>query len=155
MSSEPREIARWETVMGRTGGKSLSSVVGTSVQVSPRPVVNWSATSSVLAGGIDIDAARVSLLPEGRAPFFEPGFPEVLVSALSSGRLRFSTDIADVSGAQVHFVAVGTTQQPGSHAAGLTFVDAAVHSLLPYLGRGTASSQRALFPRGPPRTLER
>ena len=33
--------------------------------------------------GIDLDAAKVSLLAEGRAPFFEPGLPEVLVSTLS------------------------------------------------------------------------
>ena len=54
--------------------------------------------------------------------------------AISSGRLRFSTDIANASVAQVHFVAVGTPQQPGNHVPNLTTVDAAVHSLLSYLG---------------------
>ena len=58
--------------------------------------------------GIDVDPAKIAQLSAGSAPFFEPGLPEVLSSALSSGRLRFSTDIADAADAQMHFVAVGT-----------------------------------------------
>ena len=49
--------------------------------------------------GIDVDAAKIAMLSEGRPPFFEPGLPEILTSAIASGRLRFSTDIADAQGA--------------------------------------------------------
>jgi UDPglucose 6-dehydrogenase len=48
--------------------------------------------------GIDIDAAKVAMLSAGEAPFFEPGLPEILKSALASGRLRFSTDMAHAQG---------------------------------------------------------
>jgi UDPglucose 6-dehydrogenase len=98
--------------------------------------------------GIDIDAARIAQLASGVAPFFEPGLPEVLASALASGRLRFSTDIADAAGASVHFVAVGTPQQAGSHAADLRFVDAAFDALLPHLAPGDLVVGKSTVPVG-------
>jgi UDPglucose 6-dehydrogenase len=83
--------------------------------------------------GIDVDAAKVETLAAGRAPFFEPGLPELLERALSSGRLRFSTDIEAARGAAVHFVAVGTPQRSDSYAADLRYVDAAFEALAPIL----------------------
>src|SRR5690554_1248890 len=84
--------------------------------------------------GIDVDAAKVALLSAGQAPFHEPGFNEVLARNVEAGRLRFSTDFADLAGAQVHFIGVGTPQAPGSIAADLTYVDAAITALVPHLG---------------------
>jgi len=98
--------------------------------------------------GIDVDAAKIAALAEGRTPFFEPGLPEVLTSATASGRLRFSTDIADAAGATVHFVAVGTPQKKGSHAADLTYVDAAVEALLPHLNAGDLVVGKSTVPVG-------
>ena len=63
--------------------------------------------------GIDVDASKIAELAAGRPPFFEPGLPEILASATATGRLRFSTDIADAAGADVHFIAVGTPQAAG------------------------------------------
>lgn len=83
--------------------------------------------------GIDVDAAKVETLAAGRAPFFEPGLPELLERALSSGRLSFSTDIEAARGAAVHFVAVGTPQRSDSYAADLRYVDAAFEALAPIL----------------------
>ncbi len=98
--------------------------------------------------GIDVDADKIALLAEGRPPFFEPGLPEVLTSARESGRLRFSTDIADAAGAQVHFIAVGTPQKAGSYSADLRFVDAAVEGLLPYLSGGDLVVGKSTVPVG-------
>ena len=86
--------------------------------------------------GIDVDPAKITALSAGRTHFFEPGLPEVLTSAMASGRLRFSTDIADAADATVHFIGVGTPQKTGSHAADLSYVNAAVDSLLPHLKAG-------------------
>ena len=83
--------------------------------------------------GIDVDEAKIEALAAGRAPFHEPGFPEILERALASGRLRFTTDPTAAAGAQVHFICVGTPQLDGSDAADLQYVDAAVDSLLPLL----------------------
>ncbi|WP_375423905.1 UDP-glucose dehydrogenase family protein [uncultured Friedmanniella sp.] len=84
--------------------------------------------------GVDVDAAKIELLAGARAPFFEPGLDEILGSATQTGRLRFSTDIADVEGAAVHVIAVGTPQRKGENAADLSYVDAALEALLPHLG---------------------
>ncbi|PXA70001.1 UDP-glucose dehydrogenase family protein [Cryobacterium arcticum] len=98
--------------------------------------------------GIDVDPAKIAALSAGRTPFFEPGLPEVLTSATASGRLRFSTDIADAAGATVHFVAVGTPQKQGSHAADLTYVNGAVEALLPYLNAGDLIVGKSTVPVG-------
>jgi UDPglucose 6-dehydrogenase len=70
--------------------------------------------------GIDVDPVKLAALTRGEAPFFEPGLPELLISAGKTGRLRFSDDIAEAKGAEVHFIAVGTPQVKGSNAADLT-----------------------------------
>ena len=98
--------------------------------------------------GVDIDAQKIDQLAAGTPPFFEPGLPEILTSAMASGRLRFSTDIADAAGAQVHFIGVGTPQKAGSHAADLSYVDAAVQSLLPHLADGDLVVGKSTVPVG-------
>ena len=69
---------------------------------------------------VDVDPNKIALLASGTAPFFEPGLPEILSSALASQRLRFTTDMSEVAGSTVHFIAVGTPQKAGSNAADMT-----------------------------------
>ncbi|MDR1825306.1 MAG: UDP-glucose/GDP-mannose dehydrogenase family protein [Bifidobacteriaceae bacterium] len=76
--------------------------------------------------GVDIDQARVGALQAGRAPFFEPGFQELLDQVLPTGRLAFSTEIADVAGASVHFICVGTPQSEDSGRANVSYVETSV-----------------------------
>jgi len=77
--------------------------------------------------GVDVDPAKVELLASGRVPFFEPGLPELLQKHLATGRLRFTTDLAEaVAASDIHFVCVGTPQQASSTAANLDYVEAAV-----------------------------
>src|SRR5882757_5817563 len=86
--------------------------------------------------GVDTDEAKVAALSDGRVPFYEPGLPEMLRKALDSGRLRFSTDIAEAAAfGDIHFVCVGTPQAKGSPAADLTYVDQVVSSLAAKLTR--------------------
>ena len=105
--------------------------------------------------GIDVDAAKIEALAAGRAPFFEPGLPEILTSATASGRLRFSTDPAAAADATVHFVAVGTPQREGSQGADLTYVDAAVEALLPVLKAGDLVVGKSTVPVGTAERLAR
>lgn len=98
--------------------------------------------------GIDVDAAKVALLQQGRTPFFEPGFDEVLVQALDSGRLTFTTDLAAARGSTVHFVCVGTPQRSGENAADMTYVDAAVSGLAPQLSAGDLVVGKSTVPVG-------
>jgi UDPglucose 6-dehydrogenase len=67
---------------------------------------------------------------------FEPGLDELLTVHLETGRLRFTTDLAEASGwADVHFVCVGTPQSARSHAANLAYVEGAVRAIASGLTR--------------------
>ncbi|MFE6963948.1 UDP-glucose dehydrogenase family protein [Agromyces sp. NPDC057679] len=98
--------------------------------------------------GIDVDPAKIAALAAGRPPFFEPGLAEILASAIATGRLRFSTDIADAAGAEVHFLAVGTPQAADSNAADLRFVDAAFDAVVPHLAEGALIVGKSTVPVG-------
>lgn len=98
--------------------------------------------------GIDVDKRKIAALAVGEAPFFEPGLPEILTSASSSGRLTFSTSMSAAADATVHFIAVGTPQKPGSYSADMTFVDAALDALLPYLKAGDLVVGKSTVPVG-------
>jgi len=74
--------------------------------------------------GVDVDPKKVETLTAGKVPFFEPGLPELILKHVESGRLRFTTDIAEATAlSDVHFICVGTPQQRGSNAANLKFVE--------------------------------
>lgn len=98
--------------------------------------------------GVDVDEAKVERLRRGEPPFFEPGLPELLRAGVDAGTLRFTTDVAEAAGSDVVFIAVGTPQQAGSEAADLTYVDAAVESLLPHLAAGTLVAGKSTVPVG-------
>ncbi|QEO13525.1 UDP-glucose/GDP-mannose dehydrogenase family protein [Agromyces intestinalis] len=98
--------------------------------------------------GIDTDAAKIAKLASGVAPFFEPGLPELLDEALSTGRLRFSTSFADAADADVHFLAVGTPQQHDGDAADLRFVYAAIDALIGVARPGSLIAGKSTVPVG-------
>jgi UDPglucose 6-dehydrogenase len=98
--------------------------------------------------GIDVDEPKVAALRAARAPFYEPGFEELLARTLATGRLSFSTDVADAAGARVHFVCVGTPQKRGEYAADMRYVEAAVESLVSVLGPGELVVGKSTVPVG-------
>ncbi|MGN7799308.1 UDP-glucose dehydrogenase family protein [Leifsonia sp. 22587] len=98
--------------------------------------------------GIDVDEAKIAALSAGRAPFFEPGLPEVLEEGTRSGRLRFTTDLAAAREADIHFVAVGTPQVADGDAADMRFVDAAFASLLEHAKDGDLIVGKSTVPVG-------
>jgi UDPglucose 6-dehydrogenase len=86
--------------------------------------------------GVDVDAGKIDRLAHGVAPFYEPGFPELLRANLDAGRLRFSTSLKEAAEfGEVHFICVGTPQRPGSTSADMKFVDAVIEGLAPHLHR--------------------
>lgn len=98
--------------------------------------------------GIDVDAAKVSVLNAGRAPFYEPGLPDLLAEGTTRGALLFSTDAADAAGADVHFLCVGTPQSAGSGVADLHHLDAALAALRPHLRPGDVVVGKSTVPVG-------
>ena len=84
--------------------------------------------------GIDTDEQKIAALKEGEAPFYEPGLGEMLVSTVGSGKLRFSTSVAEAARfAAVHFVCVGTPQLPGALGADLSYLNDVIDKLAPSL----------------------
>lgn len=86
--------------------------------------------------GVEVDAAKLASLSQGKVPFFEPGLPELLSKHVDAGRLRFTDDITEAAAnGDVHFVCVGTPQRSDSIGADLSYVDAAFDALAPHLER--------------------
>jgi len=84
--------------------------------------------------GVDIDPSKLAALSAGTVPFFEPGLPELITKHVQSGKLRFTSDIAEaVAASDVHFICVGTPQRAGSHAANLTYVESATRAVAEHL----------------------
>lgn len=98
--------------------------------------------------GVDVDAARIAALAAGDAPFFEPDLEQLLASGLGSGRLKFSVDPADAAAADVHFLAVGTPQKQGAHAADVTYVDAAFATVVSVAKPGALIVGKSTVPVG-------
>jgi UDPglucose 6-dehydrogenase len=99
--------------------------------------------------GVDTDRSKIEALASGRVPFFEPGLPEMLAKALDSGRLRFTTDLAEAGEhGDVHFICVGTPQKKGSHAADVSYVHAATEALARNLTRRALIVGKSTVPIG-------
>jgi UDPglucose 6-dehydrogenase len=99
--------------------------------------------------GVDVDEAKVALLANGEIPFYEPGLPELLSKHVTTGKLRFSTSIAEAAEfADLHFVCVGTPQKAGEYAADLSYVDTAFESLLEHVRPGAVVVGKSTVPVG-------
>lgn len=98
--------------------------------------------------GVDVDPGKVESLAAGKAPFYEPGLPELLTENHDTGALTFTTDIAAVADCVVHFIGVGTPQKKDGRGADLTYVDAAVNNLLPHLKAGDLVVGKSTVPVG-------
>jgi UDPglucose 6-dehydrogenase len=98
---------------------------------------------------IDIDAAKVAKLQSGVVPFYEPELEDAVKDGLGAGRLRFSASFEEAANfADVHFLAVGTPQNKRNSGANLSFVDAAIDTLCPYLKRPTLIVGKSTVPVG-------
>jgi UDPglucose 6-dehydrogenase len=58
---------------------------------------------------VDNNPAKVELMKSGQSPIYEPGLSEIMQSAMATGRLQFTTDLAlGVEHGEILFIAVGT-----------------------------------------------
>jgi UDPglucose 6-dehydrogenase len=79
----------------------------------------------------DKDAGRIGGLRRGEMPFYEPGLTELVQRHSASGRLRFTTSLAEtIQNARAVFLAVGTPEDAKSGEADLSQVLAVVTELL-------------------------
>jgi UDPglucose 6-dehydrogenase len=97
----------------------------------------------------DVDATKIAALAEGVLPFFEPDLEGLLREHTASGRLRFTTSVAELADrADVHFICVGTPQQPDGLAADTSYVEAALLALVPHLTRPSLVVGKSTVPVG-------
>ena len=98
---------------------------------------------------VDVDADKVAKLQSGLVPFFEPDLQAAVETGLAAGRLRFSVSIREAAGfADVHFLAVGTPQNAAGSGADLSYLDAAMAALCPYLDRAALIVGKSTVPVG-------
>jgi UDPglucose 6-dehydrogenase len=68
--------------------------------------------------GVDSDPEKIALLSQRRSPFYEPGLQELLEQELDSGRLSFTSEIAEAApGADAVFICVGTPPRSSGEAS--------------------------------------
>ena len=128
------------------------SVVGTGYLGAVHAAAMASLGFDVVA--VDVDAEKIATLQAGQAPFYEPGFEDLLHGASADGRLRWTNDIAEIVDAEVHFLCVGTPQRRGSHAADLTHVWSAVQAMTPHLRPGSVLAGKSTVPVGTSALIE-
>jgi UDPglucose 6-dehydrogenase len=82
---------------------------------------------------VDINENKVAGLKRGEIPIYEPGLTEMVLRNVKSGRLSFTTDVAEcVPEADCVFLAVGTPQSDDG-AADLSYIMSAAKSVAPHL----------------------
>lgn len=66
---------------------------------------------------IDNNEEKVKLMKSGQSPIFEPGLSEIMQSAINSGNIEFSSDLAaGVHHGEILFIAVGTPPLPNGES---------------------------------------
>lgn len=123
------------------------SVIGTGYLGVTHAACMASLGHEVIA--LDVDADKIASLNAGIVPFHEPELQELLVAALASGNLKFTTSWEDVAAqADVHFLCVGTPKSKDSDAADLSQVNGAIASLAPHLTRPALIAGKSTVPVG-------
>lgn len=104
--------------------------------------------------GVDTDPSKIAALSAGSLPFHEPELPSLLRKHVVSGRLAFTTSMAEAANfADVHFLAVGTPQANTDGTADLSQIDEAVRSLMRYVSRDSLIIGKSTVPVGTARRL--
>jgi UDPglucose 6-dehydrogenase len=99
--------------------------------------------------GVEADPAKRDALTRGEITFYEPRLEDLLAQHVRSGRLRFTDSYADAGDfGDLHFLCVGTPQQPESMAADVSQVDTAIADLAPFLTRPTLVVGKSTVPVG-------
>ena len=105
---------------------------------------------------IDKDPAKIESLRAGIMPIYEPGLAELVSSNARSGRLTFTTDLAEgIAGASAIFIAVGTPSRRGDGHADLSFVHAVAEEIGTHLRQPAVIVTKSTVPVGTGDEVER
>ncbi len=105
---------------------------------------------------IDKDQSKIDALHDGVMPIYEPGLAELVGANVKSGRLSFTTDLADgIEGASAIFIAVGTPSRRGDGHADLSFVHAVAEEVAEHLANDAVVVTKSTVPVGTGDAVER
>ncbi|MDQ7247630.1 UDP-glucose dehydrogenase family protein [Dongia sedimenti] len=104
---------------------------------------------------IDMDAGKIQRLKAGAIPIYEPGLEDLVARNAGAKRLSFSTEIADIAGAQAIFIAVGTPTRRGDGHADMTYVHSAAKQIAGALKDYAVIVTKSTVPVGTGRAVER
>ena len=96
---------------------------------------------------IDIDEDKVKMLTKGKCPIYEPGLEVLLTRNLEQQRIQFSTQIEDISGTEIIFLAL-PTPPGGDGAADLSYVLTAAGDLSKHITNYTIIVNKSTVPVG-------
>lgn len=98
---------------------------------------------------VDLDEEKVERLKKGEIPIYEPGLEELLKRQIDSGRIKFTTNIAEgVKGCDAVFIAVGTPSRRYGRDADLSYVHAAARDVAKNLEGYTVVVNKSTVPVG-------
>ena len=105
---------------------------------------------------IDKDQSKIDRLHDGVMPIYEPGLAELVGTNVRSGRLTFTTSLADgIAGADAIFIAVGTPSRRGDGHADLSFVYAVAKEIGQNLANDAVVVTKSTVPVGTGDEVER
>lgn len=105
---------------------------------------------------VDVIQEKITALKNGVIPIYEPGLEQLVAKNVESGRLSFSTALAEeVPKADIIFIAVGTPTRRGDGHADLTYVYEAAKEIAKYLHGYTVIVNKSTVPVGTARQVAR
>ncbi|MGX9432344.1 MULTISPECIES: UDP-glucose dehydrogenase family protein [Bradyrhizobium] len=105
---------------------------------------------------VDKNAEKIAALKRGEIPIFEPDLDRLVETNTRSGRLSFTTDLADpVAHSDAVFIAVGTPSRRGDGHADLSYVYAAAREIAASLKDFTVVITKSTVPVGTGDEVER
>ena len=105
---------------------------------------------------IDKDQSKIDRLHDGVMPIYEPGLAELVGANVRSGRLTFTTSLAQgIAGADAIFIAVGTPSRRGDGHADLSFVYAVAKEIGQSLANDAVVVTKSTVPVGTGDEVER
>ena len=108
------------------------------------PTAAFIASKGVKVVGVDVNERFVNLINEGKVPFFEPGFEDLLSKVVREGNLIAQTDQVD---ADAYIICVPTPFQD-DHRVDTKYIRAASEALAPHLRPGALVVLESTSPPG-------
>ena len=97
---------------------------------------------------VDVDAAKIEALRQGRIPIYEPGLEEMVLRNVEAGRLHFTTELTScLQDVEVVFSAVGTPPDEDG-AADLRYVLEVARTFGQHINRYTILVTKSTVPVG-------